>query len=828
MKLKRLILDSFRPFKVPGITHLDYTIDKAMQVILGTNGSGKSKLFQELSPLPTNIKLFRKGGYKKIFIEHNNKNYILTSGYGKGDKPVYSFFCEEEDKEYNPSNKVTLQKQLVETIFGYTDKIHALVTGKVNFAEMPNNQRKELLLRASSVDLTYVLEVFKMAHRKHRDLIGAYKHTEARVKDLGSRIVTEEEKELLEKRYEKVVKQIEGLKAFVAKHDIDDEPVVFTQGDQHDINMAYYAAKSLVPLIDKLKTTYDGNLDIREIENKIAIDKAGLKGVTSQLESTKKQADEAFTLSMKLDSVPDELKGDNASERLKELELEKEQIVKGIKINFQSYGYSAPVLSKFMQMYSALCGNLGLPKNIMTYDDIVKNINLKKDIDARVTQLKKDKEHQEAHLREAQLASTGNVTCKSCGFENIASEISSAEYIKGVSQKIFEIENNIKKLEETIPQQTKELLKETLEAYDSMHRLVSETLSDKEIGFLSDGVDSSDRFITKLVNNTSVIKARVTEGINNELYIAEMKEVEFKIDELKTYIAYSDLGVVEKAEYFENKLSELYEMESVIKERIENNTCLLDYLKELDNAMEQATKSAALYGAHEFNLLNSDLLRKAKETIADLEFKAKVMANSIYDAKHFIGILDDAKKELMELDIRRKDLSNLVLALSPTTGIIGDVLRNLLESFSQDVSEALETIWGYEIELLPYAKEDVLDFKMPVRIIDEEVDDIIDCSDGQKDIINFAISICLMEYLGINGYPVFMDEIGSTFDVTHSENLITFTNDITESGKASQLFMISHHISQYGGHLNADFNVISQEGVMLPESFNENLKLKIG
>jgi len=49
------------------IEKITYTPSEIVQIILGTNGCGKSSLLSQLTPLPANIKKdYREGGYKKI------------------------------------------------------------------------------------------------------------------------------------------------------------------------------------------------------------------------------------------------------------------------------------------------------------------------------------------------------------------------------------------------------------------------------------------------------------------------------------------------------------------------------------------------------------------------------------------------------------------------------------------------------------------------------------------------------------------------------------------------------------------------------------------
>ena len=79
MRIIELVLFNYKRFSLNNIKEFTYRPQMKAQLILGTNGSGKSSLLSELSPLPSRSKDFFDDGYKLIKIEHRGNLYILKS-----------------------------------------------------------------------------------------------------------------------------------------------------------------------------------------------------------------------------------------------------------------------------------------------------------------------------------------------------------------------------------------------------------------------------------------------------------------------------------------------------------------------------------------------------------------------------------------------------------------------------------------------------------------------------------------------------------------------------------------------------------------------------
>ncbi|MFO5574854.1 hypothetical protein ACLBPA_29410, partial [Klebsiella pneumoniae] len=63
---------------------------------LGSNGSGKSSIISELTPVVSSSSNFKQGGEKHYHCHANGKDYKLISKYNRGTGH-HSFLCNDEE-----------------------------------------------------------------------------------------------------------------------------------------------------------------------------------------------------------------------------------------------------------------------------------------------------------------------------------------------------------------------------------------------------------------------------------------------------------------------------------------------------------------------------------------------------------------------------------------------------------------------------------------------------------------------------------------------------------------------------------------------------------
>lgn len=99
-------------------------------------------------------------------------------------------------------------------------------------------------------------------------------------------------------------------------------------------------------------------------------------------------------------------------------------------------------------------------------------------------------------------------------------------------------------------------------------------------------------------------------------------------------------------------------------------------------------------------------------------------------------------------------------------------------------------------------------------------------SDSQLEMVNFSFEQAVRKFLGMENYPLFLDEFGRTFDEQHRANLIPFISRLIENGHYSQIFYISHFSSEHGAFNSAEYMVLDPTNITVPVAFNKNVVIR--
>ena len=95
MKLTYAYLKGCKRFTLSNISEIEAHFKSNVQVIVGSNGSGKSSFMQELCPIPSVRTDYLPGGRKELHIEHEGHLFIVGSDFGNRTSP-HSFIMDDE------------------------------------------------------------------------------------------------------------------------------------------------------------------------------------------------------------------------------------------------------------------------------------------------------------------------------------------------------------------------------------------------------------------------------------------------------------------------------------------------------------------------------------------------------------------------------------------------------------------------------------------------------------------------------------------------------------------------------------------------------------
>jgi ABC-type molybdenum transport system ATPase subunit/photorepair protein PhrA len=83
--------------------------------------------------------------------------------------------------------------------------------------------------------------------------------------------------------------------------------------------------------------------------------------------------------------------------------------------------------------------------------------------------------------------------------------------------------------------------------------------------------------------------------------------------------------------------------------------------------------------------------------------------------------------------------------------------------------------------------------------------------------------LVVYKFLGLEGYPLYLDELGRTFDEVHRLNLTLALKDLMDDETYSQVFFISHSFESQNSYPNSQIAVIDDSHVSLKRAYNEHV-----
>jgi len=200
------------------------------------------------------------------------------------------------------------------------------------------------------------------------------------------------------------------------------------------------------------------------------------------------------------------------------------------------------------------------------------------------------------------------------------------------------------------------------------------------------------------------------------------------------------------------------------------------------------------------------LVNELKSMMVELEHK--ISLNDQYISK-----VESDNKSIQELIDRENVLKIVIKELSPTEGLIAKSINSFLNKFIRDMNNVINTIWQYDIEILPCVVSDDndLDYKFPVRVNGDEImEDVSKLSSSMVEIVDLAFRLVYIKYSKLTDVPLILDEFAKTFDKIHRVKAYDVIENIfTQNFK--QIFIVSHFESMYGRFVNSEITILGNQ-----------------
>ena len=250
-------------------------------------------------------------------------------------------------------------------------------------------------------------------------------------------------------------------------------------------------------------------------------------------------------------------------------------------------------------------------------------------------------------------------------------------------------------------------------------------------------------------------------------------------------------------------------------------------IRRIDKAKPQLLESEKL--VNELAARHIEDLRRVmfNNVLRSFQSELALKEKAINDEKLHESMLGSLKAEIDTLEISSQAYKLVLKELSPSEGIIAEGLYGYIKLFVKQMNKFIASVWSYPLVVKPCAAEEGkfdLNYKFPLMVgsTDTVRPDIIEGSSSMREIVNLGFTICALKTIGLGNAQLFLDEFGSNMDPVHKQQTSRMISDIADNESFSQIFIISHDITQYGSLDNAEVCVLNAANVIIPNGCKYN------
>ena len=817
MRIQKLELKGFKRLSLSLIDYLKLEPENQAQVILGTNGSGKSSLLSELTPSLMVSNDYFQGGFKVLEVEHEGHLYRLVSEIEK--RPSHWFY--KDGALLNENGTGQIQKSLIEQELGVNEQLFALLGGQFSFSSLTPNKRRELITSMSNQDFDYAFGVYKTIQSQLRDQQGAIRHVRKRIEQEQNRLAQRDDS-ALQGQVDQLKSELQHLLQSFQK------PQSSTDAIQSQLHKAIEQIQSLSqailedPVPSLKDTSIESSQRLQELTNE----------TYAEIESLRKLINHYMEEYERLEKLKNQFSKEASNKtpqaHRKELTQELEQYQKQ-SFHFEIDYDPRQLVGEFQKLKSELCEILTqLPDNSDGSLDTQTKEQLEKDFQSQSEQIQKQNaEILRLDTRLKQIEQESQVKCPQCEHEFKpgvgANEKEQLEKTKHQAQQhIKQLTDQTEKLKERIRyiewyQNQIEKLRSLARSYPLAKPLFEYLFQDKRIRSQPSQLTSAvERFCEEITTKARIFElSEKIQAFDRALEQNQMAQGQNQsLDEQLKGLDEKVSGLNSQLRDQRERYQKLAEIAQVCQRREQNYQKLQDWLRHYNELL-----------ANYIETLRAESIQKV------IDQDQSELAQKEQRLQHYQSleaIIKDLEKNEQELQGTLKVYQVLADALSPSDGIIADQIFELISMITQQVNEIIAEIYAYPLQVLPCKLDaDELDFRFPVIITDEDVvtPDIAKASSGQREVIDFAFKIVALVYLGAQNYPLYFDELGRFQDEYHHAQLLEYLRKLIDHQQFPQLFLISHYAAGHGSFHNADVHVLNAANVTVPQRYNERLEL---
>lgn len=829
-RITKLILNLNKRLMLGNVSYLEWTPNSNIMTILGRNGCGKSSLLDELTPCAAHHSNYLKGGYKEIHISSDTDHYVLKSVFKSGTG--HHSFIKNGTTELNAGGTFVIQEELVWHEFKMDRDIHAILTGQQLFTAMSTSKRREIITMMSPVDLTFAFKILDIVNRSNRDTVGVIKHLERRLKDESDDIPNEAQIGQLKVKVNEHVGQLNKL---LQLEETGLSPVFNSNNEPKElIDIWLNKAKRVLnyyPVINDPEIVYNTE-EYRQRINYKESEYNALNNYISHLVEELEQLKDQNVTTLTID--PKEIQA---------IELEISELEKAI-VAASEFIENRPSFFPLVNIGDIYNPDEKLSTVFERWYNLIINFPINPDglfsknklteYQQQLLSLEQKRTAVQDRLiitnrRVMELKECQKVDCPNCNHNFIPgidpNEIIVLEnnitkyeaYLVEADKRIHECKNYIEKCNEYIGyvQQFTQLIRD----YPDFGSLWDHCLNEK-VMYVNPNQYTNDVLIwyenmqtyLTIQTNKKQLDQKVSRLIN--LKAIDADAVEYVKQKIQTI-----------TQTIESKTGLLIDTKKDLDEYRRTGEGIQKFINVANELIDEYNQLIDQIAAHFKYLVNKGIGEEIKLN----QFQLAEYQNQLTKFERQEAVLQSLQKERTDTLNEQTQLNLIAKALSVKDGLIGKYLLESLTSVLSLVNSVINTIWTYEMNVIPSKLDkEGLDYNFPLDVNDGSVTppDIRLGSESQKDIVNFAFKLAFIKFMGYDGWPLYLDEFGRTFDEQHRDNTVPFIQNLIEQNEFEQIFYISHFESTYGSFNNVEYLVIDPTNITVPQCYNENVVIK--
>lgn len=821
-----LALTGFKRFMLNDIQSFSMTIANPLQLILGSNGAGKSSLLQQLTPLPPSHTDFTKQGSKELHLTHHQHQYVLKSHFNPAQK--HSFI--QDGLELNEGGTITVQKELVKTHFGILPETHTLILGEEHFTAMSPMRRKEWFITLCETNYDYAIRVYNKLRERLRDTQGALKLAK-------KRLVTETEKQLKTEEEAKLKQEVQSL------HDLLTHLLEYRKPVENDLDMLQVQQVQDDNLLTKLSVqtlsllkTLGGNRALTETSLQTILSR--LQHRLTQEQTLLQKVSEDYVDNdnkIKVLQQAEQQTLESLQAEILQLQCEQQRFVQS-KLLFELDVFDArSALNAFLSIKSSLMELFSTIPSNETKKYSTEQLQQARD---RLTQsriqyqklIEKIQALTSKHKHMLEHRDKPDLTCTRCQHRF------SIHYNEAQFQQLeTELEHSQCKLEQELrPQiQALETYIEDCGQYARLYRQYQQTL--QHVPILQPYWTYLAQKQVLLLNPSAGITElqRIEQDLRHQLQYAERQQ---QIQQKQQLLhSLKDVGTAD--------LKSLIQQNQQYNQRIETHTAqiqkltqrqsyyqtLLTLTKDLQTLLSRIEKGIA----HKTDLLSEEYETLRRHSLNDC---IRQLQSVLAGKEHILtqsqmqqSVINNISFQITEMELEEQALQALVKTLSPSEGLIAEGLFGFIKAFISQMNQFICKVWSYPLSIeacqLDEDQSVELDYKFPLVQDHHRLPDVKFGSKGMQEIVNLAFRVTAMKYLGLQNSALLLDEPGTSFDTEHRRAFIDLVKALYEQQCFKQIFLISHYSHQYDALSNADICVLSEHNILKPVKYNEHVRI---